>query len=106
LEAIAALPRQAVSDPYFSRGMKIPLPELLSAMNVAEDVAVQIILKQRLHPTAKEELDLLKEIGLSELEPRAKCQLVIDLMHGTDLEKIAEAVSRKTADKGSLNSTN
>gem|GEM_PF-6022545 len=88
LYSIAEYPRKAITDPYFLRGIKVNLNELLKAMDVGGDVIVHEWLSQR-HSVRDLELRSIKEQGFlrtimndEKLDAREKCEKILQVIEG------------------------
>jgi hypothetical protein len=91
LAEIASLPRKALTDPFFLRGMECPEEKFLQAMDVAGDKLSQASgfgMKSR----CRADLGFLSQISESPVCARTKCELVLGLIDGREVPELNRAL--------------
>ena len=89
LNDLAELPRKAITDPFFFRGLQVPEGEYLSAMNVADDIVYRESGARVTKQEYGEQLSYLKLIPTADLEPREKCERVLSLIRYGKMKSVA-----------------
>jgi hypothetical protein len=84
LTAIARYPREAITDSYFFRGYRVPLADMLAAMNVAEDCLATNWPDSAARTVADSQLAAIKKIEAdSRLNDRDQCEQLLALMQSS-----------------------
>lgn len=99
LRDIAEFPRKVITDPYFTRGLRIDQNELLHRMDVCDDA----ILTSRDANKAREELSWIKEIVQVNATTQSKCSALLTLIRGAYLVTVRSKLVQEKA--GSTNQT-
>lgn len=87
LKDIAEYPRKFITDPYFTRGLRVNGDDLLRAMNVCNDICVKLWFEQgtKVEERARNELNILQQIIQQEdTDQRAKCAAILALIEGKE----------------------
>lgn len=88
LSSIAEYPRRAITDPYYLRGIRVDLDDLLKAMDVCGDAIISAWLSTtrntlKVELRALEELDKLRTIIADpDIGGRQKCEQILLLIEG------------------------
>src|SRR5581483_4638113 len=86
LQEIAKFPRRVLTDGFFLRGLDIAVDELCAAMDVCGDAIVAAFRTRGVKDRARADLALLDRLAASKLEARRRCELLLALMAGEDIE--------------------
>lgn len=92
---LAAYPRTLATSDYFLRGLQTGEPELVAAMNVADDCIVPHLDSRAIKPRAKEELLVIKSIRDASLTPRDRCEFTWRVIRGDRVETLGEEIEVK-----------
>jgi hypothetical protein len=95
LSDVATLPRKALTDPFFLRGLKAQKKDLMATMNVADDAVCRNPGALDTEDRCKAELDLLSEIEKASLESRDRCELVCMILDGAPVELVDEEMKKR-----------
>jgi hypothetical protein len=94
LIGVVKYPRECLTDPYFMRGIKVPVDKLLPAMDVMGDQLVSTFLE---HGTgvdqAREQLGWIEAIQRSLCEDMAKCEAIYRLIKGRNKDEIEQPLT-------------
>ena len=85
LSDIAAYPRRALTDGFFTRGLKCSRPEILKVMNVADDALLRGTTKWDAEDRCDNELDLISRIAEAPIDSNLQCNLVWKIIQGSDV---------------------
>jgi hypothetical protein len=94
LSDIAAYPRRAILDRFFSRDLKSSRQEILTAMNVADDALLRDPSAKDVEERCEEELDLLFKIQDAPIKSKLQCGLVWEIIRGTAIPAIEEELKK------------
>lgn len=97
LLAIAEYPRRGLTDRFFWQGLKVDEDDLLRAMDVAGDRILADETRMAFRRCCQEDLAVLARIEHSTLTPRERCELVLQLIHGSDASAVGAELDRKEA---------
>jgi len=90
LSNIASFPREALTNSFFFRGLKVEENDLLQSMNVAEDALFRNPYDKGIKTRCKADLALLSRIKNASLENKDRCKLVWGLLDGRSVKSIEE----------------
>lgn len=81
LVALAGFFREAIVDPYFFRGYRVPVDAIVNAMNVADDWFVRHYSSPDTRTVAHSQLALMRQIDSDEkIGDREKCERLLALI--------------------------
>jgi len=103
LSDIAAYPRRALTDGFFTRGLKSSRQDILRAMNVADDALLRGTTKWDIEDRCDAELDLVLRIQEAPIASNHLCGLVWRIIQGTAISTIEaemEELKRKQREQG------
>jgi hypothetical protein len=86
LNEVAAFPRRILTDRFFLQGLDAHENKLLEAMDVCGDSIVQAMGTRGVKDRARGELEVLGRLSRSGLDARRRCELLLALMAGDDVE--------------------
>jgi hypothetical protein len=95
LNEIAAFPREATTNPFFTVGFDTDFDDLWGAMNVAGDAFLDS--RTRGKSRAKTDLELLARIKTADLDSRTKCELIHKIIRGDDADTVRKGLEEEEA---------
>lgn len=95
LSDIANFPREALTDGFFFRGLKVKEDDLIRVMDVADDVLIGDLDSRGIKNRCLVELQLLDRIEKSSTAPRDRCELVWGILKGDSPEEITKTLLKK-----------
>jgi hypothetical protein len=97
LADVAAFPREAVTDSFFFRGLKVGEEDLIEVMNVADDALCHNLTARGIKDRCKAELGLLSRIEKASIDAKDRCGLVFQILAGDTFRLIEETLKNKEA---------
>jgi hypothetical protein len=97
LADVTAFPREALTDSFFFRGLKVAEEDLIKVMNVADDALCRDLTARGVKDRCKAELDLLARIENASIEAKHRCSLVLQILAGDALGPIEETLRNNEA---------
>jgi hypothetical protein len=97
LSGVATFSREALTNSYFFRGLKVSEEDLIEAMNVADDALCRDLRARGIKDRCLAELDLISRIEKAPLEARDRCDLIWRILRGESIQAIDEILKEKEA---------
>ena len=95
LADIAAFPREALTDNYFFRGLKVRQNELIEVMNVSDDVICRDLQARGIMDRCKADIGLISRIENAAMDARDRCELIKRILVGDPIEIIDKEIGKK-----------